>query len=122
MIGIPWLSEYRKYLDNIVFFDMSSSPIYGFGKEDIVKMALIFKFPNGYYASLEFGCCELLDGYCEEHLVTMDVNAEMLDKNGERFSDQKFGADRNDKFPKNKRNEFVDKEEAEAFLKKIMEI
>lgn len=52
----------------------------------------------------------------------MDVNVEMLDKNGEKFSKDAYEKEKNDRFPKSKRQEFMETHEVEEFLEKVMNI
>ena len=53
MIGTPWLKEYRKYISNIVVFENTDQEFFA-DESEITKFGIIFKFPNGYHAIVEF--------------------------------------------------------------------
>lgn len=108
-----WLKEYKCFIT-----DFRINNIFG---DELMNFCIIFKFSNGFGAIVEFQSdnTKTLD---QNYMHTIEINVEMLDKNGERFTEESFEKNRIDGFPDKHRKMFVLPYQVELFLKEVKAI
>lgn len=104
-----WLKEFQKYIADIQIFRTF--------EEELLHFGIIFKFPNGYGVKLEFEADTFI--MCTDDYIKPAINlhVEMLDKNGMQYSEESFKLVRTNSFPVRHREQFVDVEYVEEYLK-----
>lgn len=138
-----WLNDYLKYIVDIVILrtieckeeeyesdiserEFDECEYYGHDYEDLRTVGIIFRFPNGYHVMLEFTAYACLDGtdysYFGNPDVYMTVNVEMLTKTRDKYTKSTFELEKNEKFPKKRKEYNLSKTEVEEFFKRVMNI
>lgn len=105
-----WFKEYKNYIVDFVIDELDD--------EELMKFSIIFKFPNGFGAVVEFESdnTKTLDDY---YTHAININVEMLDKNGEKFTDESYERNRISRFPYEHREELVLPYQVEHFLETV---
>ena len=108
-----WLKEYKSYIVDFVIDELDD--------EELMKFSIIFKFPNGLGAVVEFESdnTKTLDDY---YTHAINIKVEMLDKNGKKFTDESFEMIRSNSSLYEYCKRFVSVYEVEDFLEEVRDI
>ena len=105
-----WLKEYKSFIEEFVINKIFD--------EELMSFSIIFKFPNGFGVVVEFESddTKTLDDY---YTHAINLNVEMLDKNGERFTDESYERNRIGRFPHSRREELILPYQVEYYLQQV---
>ena len=105
-----WLKEYKAFIEDFVINKISD--------EELMSFSIVFKFPNGYGVVVEFESddTKTLDDY---YTHAIEINVEMLDKDGKRFTKETFEKASIKTFPYTYREEGLLPSQVEHFLEEV---